>query len=146
MTDLLATLQSSLHSARKSQDKDRTLLLGTVLSAVRNHEMTLSHPMTDEDVITVLQRGVKQRRESVEQFEVAGRADLAARELAQIRIIEEFLPAPAGIDEIRAAVREAIVGGSTQLGAVMALVMPRFKGRADGKEINRVVREELQAG
>lgn len=146
MTDLLATLQSSLHSARKSQDKDRTLLLGTVLSAVRNHEMELSHPMTDEDVITVLQRGVKQRRESIEQFERAGRADLVGREQAQLQIIEEFLPPPAGIEEIRAAVREAIGGGAAQVGAVMAQVMPRFKGRADGKEINRVVREELQGG
>lgn len=146
MTDLLATLQSSLLSARKSQDKDRTLLLGTVLSAVRNHEMTLSHPMTDEDVITVLQRGVKQRRESIEQFEQAGRSDLVAREQAQLRIIEEFLPPPAGIEEIRAAVREAIGGGAAQVGAVMAVVMPRFKGRADGKEISRVVREELQTG
>ncbi len=146
MTDLLATLQSSLLSARKSQDKDRTLLLGTVLSAVRNHEMTLSHPMTDEDVITVLQRGVKQRRESIEQFERAGRADLVGREQAQLQIIEEFLPPPADVEEIRAAVREAMAGGAAQLGAVMALVMPRFKGRADGKEINRVVREELQAG
>lgn len=146
MTDLLATLQSSLHSARKSQDKDRTLLLGTVLSAVRNHEMTLSHPMTDEDVITILQRGVKQRRESIEQFEQAGRSDLVGREQAQIQIIEEFLPPPADIEEIRVAVRAAIGGGATQVGAVMAQVLPRFKGRADGKEINRVVREELQAG
>lgn len=146
MTDLLSTLQSSLQSARKSQDKDRTLLLGTVLSAVRNHEMELTRPMTDEDVLTVLQRGVKQRRESIEQFEKAGRADLVSRELAQVRIIEEFLPPAAGVEEIRAAVREAIGGGAAQVGAVMALVMPRFKGRADGKEINRVVQEELQAG
>lgn len=146
MTDLLASLQAALHSARKSQDKDRTLLLGTILSAVRNHEIELGRPLTDEDVILVLQRGVKQRREAEEQFTAAGRVDLAGRELAQLRIIEEFLPPPADPEEIRAAVRQVIAGGATQLGAVMGAVMPRFKGRADGKVINQVVREELQAG
>lgn len=146
MTDLLATLQAALHSARKGQDKDRTLLLGTVLSAVRNVEIELGRPLTDEDVVTVLQRGVKQRRESVEQFTTGGRRDLAERELAQIRVIEEFLPPPADPEEIRAAVRAAVAGGAAQLGAVMGAVMPRFKGRADGKLINQIVREELQAG
>lgn len=146
MTDLAASLQAALNTARKSQDKDRTLLVGTVLSAVKNHEIELGRPLTDQDVLTVLQRGVKQRRESVEQFTAAGRADLADRELRQIAIIEEFLPPPASEAEIRAAVREAIAGGAAQMGAVMGAVTPRFKGRADGKEINRIVREELQAG
>jgi len=146
VTDLAASLQAALNTARKSQDKDRTLLVGTVLSAVKNHEIELGRPLTDQDVLTVLQRGVKQRRESVEQFTAAGRADLADRELRQIAIIEEFLPPPASEAEIRAAVREAIAGGAAQMGAVMGAVTPRFKGRADGKEINRIVREELQAG
>lgn len=146
MTDLLGTLQAALHSARKSQDKDRTLLLGTVLSAVRNHEIELGRPLTDEDVVAILQRGVKQRRESVDQFLQGGRADLADRERAQIAIIEEFLPPAADPEEIRAAVRAAIAAGAAQLGAVMGTVMPRFKGRADGKLINQIVREELQAG
>lgn len=142
----MVTLQTALNTARKSQDKDRTLLVGTVLSAVKNHAIELGRPLTDDDVLTVLQRGVKQRRESVEQFTTAGRADLAERELSQIAIIEEFLPPAAGTDEIRAAVREAMAAGATQLGSVMAGVVPRFKGRADGKELNRIAREELQAG
>lgn len=146
MTDLLQALQAALHSARKSQDKDRTLLLGTILSAVRNHEIELGRALADDDVVSVLQRGVKQRRESIEQFAAAGREDLAERERAQIRIIEEFLPPAADPEEIRAAVREAIASGAAQLGAVMGAVMPRFKGRADGKVINQIVREELQAG
>lgn len=146
MTELLGTLQAALQSARKSQDKDRTLLLGTILSAVKNHELELARPLADDDVLTVLQRGVKQRRESVDQFTSAGRTDLAERELGQIRIIEEFLPPPADASEIRAAVREAMAGGAAQIGAVMGRVMPRFKGRADGKEITRIAREELQAG
>lgn len=146
MTDLAASLQAALNTARKSQDKDRTLLVGTVLSAVKNHEIELGRPLTDQDVLTVLQRGIKQRRESAEQFTAAGRTDLAEREQRQIAIIEEFLPPPASEAEVRAAVREAMAGGAAQMGAIMAAVTPRFKGRADGKEINRIVREELQAG
>lgn len=146
MTELLGILQTALHTARKSQDKDRTLLLGTVLSAVQNHALELNRSLGEDDVLTVLQRGVKQRRESVEQFAAAGRTDLAERELGQIAIIEEFLPPPASLEEIRAVVREAVAGGAKQVGAVMAAVIPRLRGRADGKEINRIAREELQAG
>jgi uncharacterized protein YqeY len=146
VTELLGTLQTALHTARKSQDKDRTLLLGTVLSAVQNHALELNRPLGEDDVLTVLQRGVKQRRESVEQFAAAGRADLADRELGQIAIIEEFLPPAASPEEIRVVVREVVAAGTRQVGAVMAAVMPRLRGRADGKEINRIVREELQAG
>lgn len=146
MTNLFSGLQTALNTARKSKDKDRTLLLGTVLSAVKNQELELTRPLTDDDVLTVLQRGVKQRRESIEQFSSAGRVDLVDRELAQIAIIEEFLPPAADADEIRAAVRAARATGADQIGALMAAVVPQFKGRADGKEINRIVREELQAG
>jgi hypothetical protein len=146
VTELLGILQTALHTARKSQDKDRTLLLGTVLSAVQNHALELNRSLGEDDVLTVLQRGVKQRRESVEQFAAAGRTDLAERELGQIAIIEEFLPPPASLEEIRAVVREAVAGGAKQVGAVMAAVIPRLRGRADGKEINRIAREELQAG
>lgn len=146
MTDLLNALQTALHSARKSQDKDRTLVLGTILSAVRNYDIELGRALTDDEVVTVLRRGVKQRREAAEQFEQAARPDLAGRERAQIRVIEEFLPAAVSADEIRAAVRAAIAGGASHLGAVMGAVMPRFQGRADGKEINRIAREELPAG
>lgn len=146
MTNLFSGLQAALNTARKSKDKDRTLLLGTVLSAVKNHELELTRPLTDDDVLTVLQRAVKQRRESIEQFASAGRTDLADRELAQVAMIEEFLPPAAEEAEIRAAVRAARAAGAGQVGALMAVVVPQFKGRADGKEINRIVREELQAG
>lgn len=146
MTDLLDTLQAALQSARKSQDKDRTLLLGTVLSAVRNHALAMDRPLTDADVVSVLHRSVKQRRESVEQFTAAGRGELASREQAQIAMIEEFLPPPVDAEEIRAVVREVMAAGASQMGAVMAGVMPRLGGRAEGKEISRIVREELQAG
>ncbi len=144
MSELGNRLQGALTASRKAQQKDRTLLLGSIVAALRNREIELKGPLTDEDVVDVLRKGVKTRRESVEQFEKGGRTDLASIEKAQIAIIEEFLPADADPEEIRTAVRHAIAGGAGDVGKVMAQVMPAFKGRADGKVINQIVRDELQ--
>jgi uncharacterized protein YqeY len=138
-------LRTALVAARKAQDRDRTLVLSTILAAVKNREIELARELTDEDVIDVLRRGIKTRRESVEQYEKGGRDDLAAAERAQIGVIQEFLPPEVDPNEIRRAVREAIAAGAADVGRVMGQVMPRFKGRADGKVINAIVREELQA-
>ena len=144
MSELGNRLQGALTASRKAQQKDRTLLLGSIAAALRNRQIELKRPLTDEDVVDVLRKGVKTRRESVEQFEKGGRTDLASIEKAQIAIIEEFLPADADPEEIRTAVRHAIAGGAGDVGKVMAQVMPAFKGRADGKVINQIVRDELQ--
>lgn len=133
-------------AARKAQDKHRTLVLGTTMAALKNRQIELQRPLADEDVIDVLRKGIKTRRESVEQYTAAGRTDLAEKESAEIRVLEEFLPPDVDPAEIRAAVRAAIDGGATDIGRVMGQVMPKFKGRADGKVINQIVREELQAG
>lgn len=146
MSDLARTLQEQLLAARKAQDKPRTLLLGTVLAAVKNRELELKRAPTDEEVLEVIQKGIKTRRESIEQYEKGGRPELAAREAAEVRMLEVFLPPQADPEEIRAAIRQAIQAGATDLGRVMGQVMPRFKGRADGREINRIVREELKLG
>ncbi len=143
---LAQTLQSQLNTARKAQDKPRTLLLGTLLAAVKNRELELKRAPTDEEVLEVIQKNIKTRRESVEQFEKGGRPELAAREAEEIRMLEVYLPPQADPEDIRAAVREAIAAGATDLGRVMGQVMPKFKGRADGREINRIVREELKVG
>jgi len=143
---LSANLRAALNAARKAQDKDRTLVLGTILASVKNREIELRRPATDEEVMEVLRKGIKIRREAVEQYVAASRPDLADTESAQIKVLEEFLPAAVPPDEIRASVRSAINGGAKDIGKVMALVMPRYKGRADGKLINQIVREELQRG
>ncbi len=135
-----------MNAARKAQVKHRTLLLGTVLAALKNREIELRRPATDDEVVEVLRKGIKSRRESVEQYTAAKRMDLADREAAEIKILEEFLPPAVDPAEIRAAVRAAMAAGAADLGKVMAQVMPRFKGRADGKQINQIAREELQAG
>lgn len=144
--DAAETLRAALTAARKAQDKDRTLVLGTILANLKNREIELRRPPTDDEVAEVLRKGIKTRREASEQFGKAGRTDLADIEEAQIRVLEEFLPPAVDPAEIRAAVREAIAGGARDVGKVMGQVLPRFKGRTDGKVVNQIVREELQAG
>ena len=145
-SDLASTLRAALNTARKAKDKDRTLVLGTILANLKNREIELRRSPTNDDVVDVLRKGIKIRSEAVEQYTKASRADLAQVESAQIRILEEFLPPAVDPEEIRAAVRSAIEGGAKDIGKVMSQVLPKYKGRADGKLINQIVREELQAG
>ena len=140
------TLRAAMNAARKAQDKDRTLVLGTILANLKNREIDLRRPATDEEVVEVLRKGIKIRREAIEQYQAGGRTDLADAEQAQIAVLEEFLPPAVDPEEIRMAVREVIAGGAKDLGNVMGQIVPRYKGRADGKLINQIVREELQAG
>ena len=135
-----------MNAARKAQDKDRTLVLGTILANLKNREIDLRRPATDEEVVEVLRKGIKIRREAIEQYRTGGRNDLADAEQSQIVVLEEFLPPAVDPEEIRAAVREVIAGGAKELGKVMGQIVPRYRGRADGKVINQIVREELQAG
>jgi uncharacterized protein YqeY len=146
VSELADSLRAALNAARKSQQKARTLVLGTILANVKNREIELGRDPTDEEVVEVIRKGIKIRREAHEQFEKAGRTDLAEVELGQVKILEEFLPPAVDPGEIRAAVRAAIAEGAKDLGKVMGVVMPKFKGRAEGKLINQIVREELQAG
>jgi uncharacterized protein len=143
MSRLFDRLKEDLTASRRAQEKPLTLLLGTLVSDVKNREIELRRPLTDEDVVEVLQRGAKRRRESIAMYSEGGREELADKERFEVATIERYLPARVSDDEIRAAVREAIAGGATSLGAIMGRVAPRFKGRADGAVINTIVREEL---
>jgi len=146
VSKLADALRAALNAARKAQQKDRTLVLGTILANVKNRELELGRDPTDDEVVDVLRKGIKIRREAHEQYSAAQRTDLADVELGQVKILEEFLPPAAQPEEIRAAARAAIEAGAKDVGKVMGVVMPRFKGRAEGKLINQIVREELQAG
>ena len=143
MPTLFETLQTDLNSARKAQDKAQLLLLGTIIADVRNREIELKREVTDDDVVEVLRRGIKKRRESIEMYDKGGRADLAGVERAEVQALGTYLPAAVADEEIRKAVTAAIEGGATNVGAVMGKVMGQFKGRADGATINAIVREEL---
>jgi uncharacterized protein YqeY len=143
MSQLLARLQGDLTTARKAQNKAGVLLLGTILADAKNRRIELQRDLTDDDVVEVLRRGIKRRRESIDMYAKGSREDLAEKERAEVTTLERYLPAQVGDDELRAAVTAAIGDGAATIGAVMAKVMPRFKGRADGSKINAIAREEL---
>ena len=139
----LARLQGDLNASRKAQDKASTLLLGTVLSEVKNRQIELRREPSDDDVIDVLRKAIKKRREAVDVYSKAGRQDRADQENAEAQALAKYLPAQVGDDEIRAAVRAAIAAGATNIGGVMGKVLPAFKGRAEGATVSAIAREEL---
>ncbi|MEX2151921.1 MAG: GatB/YqeY domain-containing protein [Gemmatimonadaceae bacterium] len=143
MSALQARLQGELTASRKAHDKAATLLLGTTLSEVKNRSIELKRDLTDDDVVDVIRRGIKKRREAIELYDNARRAELADKERAEVVLLERYLPAQIDPEDIRAAVRAAIATGANNVGAVMGKVMPQFKGKAEGGVISAIVREEL---
>lgn len=136
-------IRADLNAARKDRDKLRTLVITTLLSEVRNREIEVGRDLEDSDVQGLLTTAIKRRREAAEQMRAGGREELAVKEEQELEILQAYLPPQLGEAEVRAMVREAVAGGAKDLGAVMKAVMPRVKGRFDGKELNRIVREEL---
>jgi uncharacterized protein YqeY len=136
-------LREELQASRKARKTALTLVLGTVLADIENHQIALKRDITDDDVVEVIRKAIKRRKESVDAFAKGGREELAARERAEAEALALYLPPSVGDDEIRVAVRAAIGGGAANLGAVMGRVVPQFRGRAEGIVINRIAREEL---
>jgi len=143
MSALLARMQDDLNAARKAQDKPLVLLLGTVLADVKNQRIELRRDPSDDEVVEVLRKAIKRRRESVEMYLVAARPDLVAKETTEVEVLERYLPPAPSDEELRNAVRSAMTSGAATIGAVMGKVMPQFKGRVDGSQINAIAREEL---
>ena len=146
MSEITARLRADQIAARKAADKDRTLVLGTVLASLKNREIALGRVPTDVEAVEVLRKQIKQRTDSVEQYRAGKREDLAAKEAFEIDVLQAYLPAETDPEVIRAAARDAIAGGATDLGRLMGILMGRFKGTADGKVINQIAREALQQG
>ncbi|MCU0627011.1 MAG: GatB/YqeY domain-containing protein [Gemmatimonadaceae bacterium] len=146
-TETHARLSGDLLVARKAQDKPAILLLGTILAEVKERVRVIENEekreVADSDVIDVLRKAIKRRRESAEQYDKAARPELAQRERDEITAIERYLPAAVDPEVIRGAVREAIAGGLTAVGPVMGRVLGRFKGQVEGSVVNAIVREEL---
>ena len=141
---LSATIRDDLNAARRERDKLRTTVLTTMLSEIRNREIEVQHELSDEEVLEVVNRQIKRRREAAEQMRGGGREELAQKEEQEAEILKGYLPQQFSEDEARAIVREAIAAGANDVGSVMKAVMPKLKGKFDGKETNRLVREELQ--
>lgn len=139
-------IRADLTSARKERDKLRTTLITTFLAEIRNREIELGRAATDEEVHAAATSAIKRRRDAADQFRAAAREELAEKEEAEAVLLQAYLPPQLGEDEVRAIIRGAITNGATDVGGVMKQVMPRAKGKFDGKELNRIVREELAAG
>jgi uncharacterized protein YqeY len=143
MTPLLPRLQQDLTAARKAGDKAGVTVLGTTIAEVRNREIELKRDATDDDVVDVLRKAIKRRREAIDLYVKAAREELAQTERTELATLERYLPAQVDDTEIRAAVRAAIDSGAANIGAVMGRVVPQFKGRAEGSMISAIAREEL---
>jgi uncharacterized protein len=142
-TSLKVRLRADLNGARRERDKLRTTVLTTFLSEIRNREIEVGKEIGDEEVQAVATTAIKRRREAAEQMRAGGREELASKEEQEAAILQEYLPPQLGEEEVRAMVREAIAGGADTLGGVMKAVSPRTRGRFDGRELNRIAREEL---
>jgi len=139
---LKSRLQSDLNLARKNRDRGRTLVLSTTLSELKYLEIEIGRDAGDDDATQVVTRAIKRRREAADQMRAA-RPELAEKEEAEAAILKAYLPEGLSEAEVLAIIREAIAGGATDMGKLMGQVMPKLKGRFDGKEANRLVREEL---
>jgi uncharacterized protein len=149
MPELKERLHADLNRAMKARDELTTATLRMALTAVTTEEVAgkQARELSDEEVLRVLTREAKKRREAAEAFDAAGRRELADRERAEGTVLDAYLPAQLGDDEltelVRAAVAETGANSPQQMGAVMKAVQPRVAGRADGKRVSDEVRRQL---
>ena len=141
---LKETIRDELNSARRERDKLRTVLYTSTLSEIKYKEVELGREVSDAEVIDVINRAIKRRKEAAEQMRAGNRAELADKEDQEAALLAKYLPAQLSEEEVRGFVREAIARGAGNMGAVMGKIMPRLKGAFDGKEANRIVKEELE--
>ncbi|MEO2064889.1 MAG: GatB/YqeY domain-containing protein [Desulfurobacteriaceae bacterium] len=143
-------LKEDMKAALKAKDKEKLSVIRMLQALIKNAEIDKRGELTDEEIVSLLQKYAKQRRESIEMYEKGGRQDLVEKEKRELEIVESYLPKQMSEEEIRELVAEVIkeVGASSpkDLGKVMQAVMPKVKGRADGSLVNRVVRELLAQG
>jgi uncharacterized protein YqeY len=149
LMSLKARITSDMTAAMKAREAGRLSTLRMVKAAVQNREIEKGGELSEEELTKALQSLVKQRRDSVEQYEKAGREELAEKERAEIAVIEEYLPRAASREEIERAVDEAVVetGASSpkEMGALMKAALARLAGRnADGKVVSEVVKSKLR--
>ncbi|MGM0173247.1 GatB/YqeY domain-containing protein [Enterococcus sp. DIV0800] len=144
---LLTTLNEDMKQAMRAKDKESLQVIRMLKASIQNEQIKKGQDLNEEEELTVLSREMKQRRDSLTEFEKADRTDLADKVKKEIVIVENYLPAQLSEEEIRTIVQEAITKtGATspkEFGKVMGAVMPKVKGKADGNQVNAVVKELL---
>jgi uncharacterized protein YqeY len=140
-------LDEDLKSAMRAKDSLRMNTVRALKSAVKYREIELMKPLDDAGILGVMATEIKRRRDSVEQYRAGNRADLADKEEAEIKILQEFLPQQLTQEEVEAKVAEVVarVGaqGPKDMGAVMKALLPEVQGRADGKVVSELVKRRL---
>lgn len=146
---LKLTIQDNVKAAMRAKEKDRLATLRQITAAIKQIEVDKRIDVDDEGIVTILTKMCKQRRDSLSQFEAAGRTDLAEIEVAELAIIEEFMPTAMTADEVAAAIAETIAatGASSpkEMGAVMNKLRPQLQGRADMGAVSGLVKAALTA-
>ncbi|GAE33391.1 GatB/YqeY domain-containing protein [Halalkalibacter akibai] len=145
--NLLERLNQDMKNAMKNKEKDRLSVIRMVKSSLQNEQFKLGRELTDDDSLTVLNRELKQRKDSLHEFEQANREDLASKLRAELAVLVDYMPEQLSEEEVSKIVQDAIaeVGASTKadMGKVMGAVMPKVKGKADGGLVNRLVQQHL---
>lgn len=144
-------IEADLKSAMKSGEKEKTGVLRFLISAIKNHQIEIKAKdeeyLKDEEVIAVIRRQVKQRKDSIAEYARGGRQELADKEKAEMAILENYLPAQAGVEKIREVVKakmqELGITDKSGFGKLMGAAMAELKGQADGDAVKKVVEEEL---
>src|SRR5579884_1971745 len=142
-------LTDEMKEAMRTGDADRLSVIRLLRSSIKNKEIDKGkgQQLTDEEILQVISTAVKQRKESIEQFERGGRQDLVDKEKKEISIFQSFLPLPISDEELRLKIKEAIAqsgaSDAKDMGKVMKIVVPQLVGRAEGSKISQMVRECL---
>jgi uncharacterized protein YqeY len=147
MSTIRDALESAIKDAMRARDKERLGILRMASSALKQIEIDERTELGDDRVLAVLDKLVKQRKESIQQYREGGRDDLADQEEAEVAILQEFLPQPLSYDEIATLIDEAIVetaaSSMQDMGKVMGVLKPRMQGRADMSAVSAKVKERL---
>ena len=142
-------LEDGLKAAMKSGDRVAVAAIRLSLSEIKNAIIDKRRPLEDNEIVNILRSGVKKRQESIEMFAKGGRQELVEKETAEIKVIEGFLPAGLSAAELEALVVEAIAetgaASMKDIGKIMKLIVPRIAGRADGAEVNKLIKARFSA-
>ncbi|MFT8362089.1 MAG: GatB/YqeY domain-containing protein [Sporolactobacillus sp.] len=145
--NLIDRLTTDMKDAMKAREKARLSVIRMLKTALHNESIKTGNQLSDEEALAVLTRELKQRKDSLQEFENAGRQDLVDEVSNEIAIVQSYLPEQLSEDDVQSIVDETIseVGAATKadIGKVMKAIMPKVKGRADGSLINRLVRSKL---
>ena len=147
MTTLKERLQHDMKSAMRAKEKTRLTTIRMALAAIKQREVDERTVLDDAQILTVVEKMIKQRREALEQYRNAGRDELAEGEEAEIDVLQAYMPEPLGDDELNTLIAEAIAAANAStpkdMGKVMAIVKPRVQGRADMGKVSQRIKNQL---